>query len=242
MTEAIASGLPASIAAQSTLRDTETRHAQPSPPPGALIDELDRALAAFDEAAANAAFDRALATLTVRSLLADIVMPYLQRLGTRWEAGEASIAHEHFATGIVRGRLLGLARGWGAGSGRIEMLACPPREQHDLGLIVLGLMLRQHGWRIVMLGPNTPIATIAESADRIPPDLIVIASMQPELLDPARDELISLAKLHRVAIAGPGATTALAQDTGTWLIEGSPVDGATAVEGADEARRPATPV
>ena len=118
--------------------------------------ELADALAGFSEGRANAVLDRLLAALSVDAVLRDVVLPYLHDLGEAWERGEASIAQEHFASNVLRGRLLGLGRGWGEGSGPHALLACPPREQHDLGLIAFGLALRNRGWRITYLGPGHP--------------------------------------------------------------------------------------
>ena len=94
------------------------------------------------------------------SLLRDLLIPYLHDLGERWEAGTASVAQEHFASNFLRGRLLGLARGWGQGGGPLAILACAPSELHDLPLIAFGLALRAHGWRIAFLGPDTPLGTL----------------------------------------------------------------------------------
>ena len=115
-------------------------------------DQLRGALDGFDEARAHAALDRLLSTFTLETVLRDAVLPYLRELGERWERGEASIAQEHFASVLLRGRLLGLARGWGSGGSRLALLACLPGEQHDLGLICFGLALRGQGWRIIFLG------------------------------------------------------------------------------------------
>jgi DNA-binding transcriptional MerR regulator len=232
MTAAIAEGLPASVAARraaSTATKTPSRPSVPAAAPPLLVDEFEAALDAFDETRANAVFDGALAGYSLASVLGSLVMPYLQRLGRRWQDGEATIAQEHFATGIVRGRLLGLARGWGTGVGRMAVLACPPGEQHDLGLIVFGLVLREQGWRIVLLGPNTPVATLAEAADRLRPELVIVAAMQTELLDGVQGELGELAARHRVALAGPGATARLARRTDAWLVSESPVEGAIGI-------------
>ena len=84
--------------------------------------------------------------------------PYLHELGERWRSGEASVAQEHFASNLLRARLLALARGWERGEGRTALLACAPGEQHDLPLIIFGLALRGRGWRIVFLGADTPAA------------------------------------------------------------------------------------
>ena len=68
------------------------------------------------------------------------------------------------SSSLLRGRLLGLARGWGNGGSPLALLACVPGDQHDLGLICFGLALRRHGWRIAYLGPDTPLETISETA------------------------------------------------------------------------------
>ena len=86
------------------------------------------------------------------------------------QRGDASVAQEHFASGVLRGRLLGLARGWGLGLGPAAVLACLPGEQHDLGLIAFGLALRARGWRIVYLGPDAPIETVEDVSRRLEPE------------------------------------------------------------------------
>ena len=49
--------------------------------------------------------------LSVTAVLRDVVLPYLTELGDRWDSGTASIAQEHFASNVIRGRLAGLAQG-----------------------------------------------------------------------------------------------------------------------------------
>jgi MerR family transcriptional regulator, light-induced transcriptional regulator len=44
-------------------------------------------------------------------VLRDVVLPYLRALGDRWERGDVSVAQEHFASNLIRGRLATLARG-----------------------------------------------------------------------------------------------------------------------------------
>ena len=150
-----------------------------------LADALDR----FDEPRAQAILDRLLAAATVDMLLSEVVLPYLRELGDRWERGEASIAQEHFASGILRGRLLGLARGWGLGVGPAAVLACLPGEQHDLGLVAFGLALRARGWRIVYLGPDTPIETIEETSRLLQPSLVVLHAATADRVRPVVDQL-----------------------------------------------------
>src|SRR6476661_8692311 len=65
--------------------------------------ELAVAIERFDEPAAQAVIDRALAATTSDVLLVDVLLPYLRELGDRWRRGETSIGEEHFASSLVRG-------------------------------------------------------------------------------------------------------------------------------------------
>jgi len=168
--------------------------------PAAARAELARATDAFDEPRAQALIDDLLARTTIDALLSGIVIPFLHELGERWERGEVSIAQEHFASNLLRGRLLGLARGWGRGNGPAALLACPEGEHHDLGLVAFGLALRERGWRIDYLGGNTPVASIAEAAATIEPELLVLSAVSADRLEP-----LPPMTAGRVALAGPGA-------------------------------------
>src|SRR5215208_4688029 len=141
--------------------------------------ELVDALASFAEGKANSALDRLLGALSVDTLLVEIVLPYLHELGEAWARGNASVAQEHVASNFIRGRLFGLARGWGEGAGPHALLACPPGEQHDLGLIAFGLTLRNRGWRITYLGQDTPLSTLEQEARELAPDRVVVAASTP---------------------------------------------------------------
>jgi MerR family transcriptional regulator, light-induced transcriptional regulator len=165
---------------------------------------LADALEAFDEPVAQAVLDELLAAATVGALLSEVVMPYLRDVGDRWERGDLSIAQEHFASNVLRGRLLSLARGWGRGEGPRALLACPAGERHDLGLIAFGLALRERGWEIHYLGPDTPVESLEEAAQRTVPAVIVLSAVRREPLE----QLARLAARHRVAIAGAGAASA----------------------------------
>ena len=186
-------------------------------------DPLAQALERFDEPAAQDAFDRALSAVSIESLLRDLVIPYLHDLGERWEAGTASVAQEHFASNFLRGRLLGLARGWGQGGGPLAILACAPGELHDLPLIAFGLALRAHGWRIAFLGPDTPLGTLTDTAAKLEPRLVVVSATSAPRLARVRDELATLVGSTPLALAGAGATNALAESVGADRLAEDPV-------------------
>ncbi len=190
--------------------------------PGALARAMDE----MDEPAVQALLDRLLADFTVETVLRDVVLPYLHAVGERWERGQTSVAQEHFATNLLRGRLANLARGWGSGRGPRAVLACPPGEEHDLPLLVFGIVLHRNGWRISFLGANTPFEDLARTSAELLPDLVVLTAVTPERFDGVNGHLSRLAGLAPLALAGAGATPAITQSVGARRLDDDPVTAA----------------
>jgi DNA-binding transcriptional MerR regulator len=216
----LADGLAAAEAAA-----LASRSAGPAPSASALDDlhrELEIALLAFDEPRAQAIIDSLLAAATLDTVLSKVLVPYLHDLGEGWERGEVSIAQEHFASSVLRGRLLGLARGWDRGLGPRVLLACAPGEQHDLGLICFGLVLRERGWRIGYLGADTPIDSVASAALAFAPGFVVLSAVTAERFRAIADELRELAKATRLCLGGAGAAAADV-GAGALALDGDPV-------------------
>jgi DNA-binding transcriptional MerR regulator len=143
-TELIAEGLSAAEAARlaATAAGADARDNVPLVTD--LATRLQRSLDEFDAAAAQATLDRLFAAVSVEFALTEVLIPYLHDLGERWAAGTVTVAQEHFAANLVRGRLLGLAQDWGGGGTSTAVAACLPGEAHDLGLVMLGLGLAGH--------------------------------------------------------------------------------------------------
>jgi DNA-binding transcriptional MerR regulator len=241
----LADGLAAAEAAAAAARTVAGEEAAPPAlSPAALRDELNQSLDGFDEPRAQAILDRLLGVSTLELLLGEVVLPYLSELGERWARGDASIAQEHFATAVLRGRLLGIARGWGAGIGPVAVLACLPGERHDLGLIAFGLALRARGWRIVYLGPDTPIETVDDASRNLRPSLIVLSAVSGEHVQPHGAGLRGLAARQPLALGGGAAASGVLESEGVLMLTGDPIAEAALVstlerDGAAPGRRPA---
>ena len=224
MQEFLADGLSAAQAAHAVLAEEPVAL---GPAANIGVDELAaslrEALDAFDEPGAQAVLDRLLCDLSLPTVLRDVLIPYLAELGDRWQAGTASVAQEHFASFVIRGRLGGLARGWGSGRGPRAVLACPPFELHDLALMVFGIVLNRQGWRIDYLGTSTPLDALVRTAESTRPALVVIAASTPDVVEPIRNELAALAERFPLALAGPGVTPDLAAAIGARHLAGDPV-------------------
>lgn len=207
MRRALDDGLSAAQAAQVALASEV-----PAPAAGLIGDAAERLLTAiqcYDEAEVQAVLDDCLATFGLETFLRDLILPTLTEVGRRWQDGEAEVSQEHFASNLIRGRLLSLARFWGRGSGPLALLACPPGERHDISLIAFGLLLRSYGWRILFLGADTPIATLSHAANTTASAAIVLAAFDPAPLEAEAAALRRIARSTPLFISGPAASAAM---------------------------------
>jgi MerR family transcriptional regulator, light-induced transcriptional regulator len=230
MKSQLADGLSAAEAARRVLAEAPDDGPRTDREPGVLLDEplhdLRTALTSFDDVGANAALDQLVASLSLESLLGDVALPMLREIGEGWERGEITVAQEHFASNLLRGRLLALGRGWGRGAGRHALLAAPAGEQHDLGLVVLALALRDRGWRVTFLGADTPIDTVGEAAQRVAPEVVVLATLVPPTGD-TRAAIRTLVRDRRVVLAGAGISHDVARALGAEHFAEGPIEAAT---------------
>ena len=215
-------GLFAAEAARLALAD-DLGDEPAAPGPVVDADELAAALDRFDEAGAQRALDSLLAALTLDVVLRDVLLPYLHELGERWERGEVSVAQEHFASNLIRGRLMSLARSWDRGMGPRALLACVEGERHDLPLVCFGLALRGHGWRISYLGADTPIASLAEALRTLAPDAVVVSGTVRGAFGATATKLRKIALDAPLFVAGAAADEAVARRVRGTLLSGDPV-------------------
>jgi MerR family transcriptional regulator, light-induced transcriptional regulator len=219
----IASGLSASEAARLASRGEDSSAPEGSARCAEIEAALTRGLDTLDEAMAQAALDQLFGAFALGFALSEVILPVLHRLGERWAAAETSVAQEHFASNLIGGRLRALARGWGNGVGPRAVLACPPGERHELGLLCFGLALREHGWRITYLGVETPLRELADSLGELQPTVVVLSAISRQRFLDARDELSELGARVRVLIGGAGASEALAHTLGVEFLGGDAV-------------------
>ena len=228
-------GVPAAEAARlATSADTE-----PAAPERFENGELDRlkralrrALSRFDDAGAHEQLDRLFAVYSTDTALSQVVLPTLRELGERWACGEIGVGDEHFASNLIHGRLLSLARKWDSGHGPRALLAAPPGELHTMGLLAFGLALWTRGWRITYLGADTPVAALAQLADTLDPAQVVLASARADAYVRAGDALAELAARVPLAVAGAGAHPGLGSRLGAAVLQGDPVTEAARVAGS----------
>ena len=222
MRQALDEGLSAAEAARVALEAAGS--------PDRLIEDararLMSAIEYYDEAAVQAVLDDGLAAFGLEAFVRELILPILTAVGRGWEGGRVEISQEHFASNLIRGRLLSLARLWGRGLGPIALLACAPGEQHDISLLVFGLILRSHGWRIVFLGADTPLSTLQQTARTTGPAVIVLVTFDAALVQAEGVPLRRLARIAPLFLSGPGASADLTRQLRVRRLDGDLIEAA----------------
>lgn len=229
-TQLIAEGLSAAEAARLAATTDPTPPKTELPLVTDLATQLRVSLDGFDAAAGQAALDRLFAAVSVEFALTEVLIPYLHDLGERWAAGTVTVAQEHFASNLVRGRLLGLAQDWGAGSASRAVVACLPGEAHDLGLVMLGLLMARRGWQLTFLGADTPLDSVEAAVRTLHPSLVILTTYDVAVFDRHAAAIAHLAASVRVAVAAPVETEVIV-GTGAEPMSGDIPTAAAALTG-----------
>lgn len=192
-------------------------------------DDLARSLESYDDVGAQAALDSLLAAFSLDTVVREVLVPYLHAVGERWQRGELSVGQEHFISNVIRGRLLALSRGWDRGVGPRAVLASAEGDQHDLPVLLFGVLLRTHGWRITFLGADTPITSLAETVRAVRPDVAIITGTVQGVFEPLVEQLREVAREAPLFLAGPAADDGLARHANAIHLDGDLVDATSRV-------------
>ncbi len=174
-------------------------------PPG--VRHLERFWAAvmeLDSEAADAALSEAQAGLDAITCCDTVLVPLLRDMASRLD-----VAREHMASALVRHRLRMLLTGMErVGEGPRGLLACPARDHHEGGLLALGVHLKARGWRVTLLGADTPAEALRGACLQVRPDVVALSfSRRRDVGDfvSVLSEAMQACVPAPVVVGGPGA-------------------------------------
>ena len=117
----------------------------------------------------------------MEQVLDDIIQANLIEVGNAWHHGELPIAVEHFATQFFSSQLLAMAGSAGIPDQEGTIVAaCAPGETHQVGLLMLVVLLRWCGWDVRYLGPDLSLQGLAEALSFVNPRMILFSATMPE--------------------------------------------------------------
>lgn len=141
------------------------------------------ALENFDSERLDNLYNEACALYPIDIVTDNLMLPMLEEIGQRWDKRPAGIAEEHFFSAWLRNKLGARLHHTSAmARGPVLILACLPKESHEIGLLIFALAAIQHGYRVVYLGANMPVRQIFHAARALSAEAVVLAGRE------ARDE------------------------------------------------------
>lgn len=182
--------------------------------PGDLRDTLIGAIEENDPRTVSATLDQAFAVLPLEQALTEVVTPALRWAGEAWHRGDLSVAQEHAVTAKVRAHLGKLISEGQGGVRGAAVLACAPGEHHDVGLLMLAVMLRSDGWRVEFLGANTPVDDAVAFAATIGASILCFSASRSESVDELRATLPAVEPpgLMMIVVGGSAVTPEIAAE------------------------------
>jgi MerR family transcriptional regulator, light-induced transcriptional regulator len=183
--------------------------------PARLLSRLVGALRAFDEAEAGRAFAAAEALLGAEAAAVELVPPAIaavSRSDGHGGRGQPPVEVEHFASNVLRRLVLRLLDRLPPALGRPLLVGCGPDEQHELGALLVTLLLRHRGHRVVYLGARLPGPALERAAAALDPAGVVVGLTMREALERAvtwaRDRHRTLRLAPAVWWGGPALAAA----------------------------------
>ncbi len=190
---------PSSIVAleeAALLRLAESRHVTSPPTAVGNIETtaLDL-LRQHDQEGLRRALYRLLLRQGLTSFVQDTISPLNHAVGEAWSRGELEIYEEHLYTEAVQSVLRSAMAGLSDPSGRPRVLLTTlPGEPHGLGILMVAAMLALEGAYCLSLGPQTPLAEIANAARAQAVDVVVLSF---SIIYPPRRIVPALEELHK---------------------------------------------
>ncbi|GHG98224.1 MerR family transcriptional regulator [Comamonas sp. JC664] len=181
-----------------------------SPPPREqpeaerLVERFWASVVTLDGDEVTRVLDDAQTVMDVEAYCDRFLLPLLREMGVRLD-----IAREHLASALIRQRLRRVYDGLSSVStGPRTLLACPSGDHHEGGLLVLGIHLKRKGWRVTLLGADTPAMALQVACAQVRPDVVALSfvrSRSVEEFTPVLEEALRACAPFPVVVGGLGA-------------------------------------
>jgi DNA-binding transcriptional MerR regulator len=146
-------------------------------PPERYVKELFNLLTHHNEADASLLIQEINSGFDVETVIVRIITPCLICVGEAWYQGNLTISSEHFASAFIRSRLYTLYQSYPiATRGANILIGGAPTEEHELGALMMAILLRSRGYRVEYLGPNLHLDDLIDYAEAEKPAAVILTA------------------------------------------------------------------
>ena len=160
------------------------------------VNDLVKCMLAFDEAGFDRIYADAVSRFGLYSAVIQVIYPFLHKTGVLWNADKAAPVQEHFASGIIKRKLMAATDALAPASKTLDkfILFLPAGEWHDLGLLFANYILRSQGCQTIYLGQNVPKDNLSQIIHAVNPGFLLtfyvlnrpVAEIEKEVKDISR--------------------------------------------------------
>lgn len=173
------------------------------------VRDLIRAMIDFDERAFGKVLESVMRVMRPEEGITGVIYPFLETVGLLWRIDGARPIQEHFASGLIRRKLISMIDQLPVSeNGKTFLLFLPDGEWHEIGLLVAEYMLRSYGAKVINLGQSVPFEDITFMLQRLNPDRVftILTHDRSERIMETVDALVSKKKgAMRLLVAGSPA-------------------------------------
>ena len=168
-------------------------------PPQRYVDDLFDLLKKHNEVDAARLFEDLISKFDLETMIEKVVTPTLIAIGEAWFKGDLMISTEHFATAFLLSRLNNLYISLPiVNKGRKILIGGGPSEEHEMGALMMAVLLRNRGYRVEFLGANLHLDDLVDYAQQVKPALVVLTASTTRI---AMELLRAQAKLNTITPA-----------------------------------------
>lgn len=137
--------------------------------------------------------------------------PLVEQIGIDWEEGQVGIGEEHRMTHLLIDALYALRRPEAEREAPFALVACPESAHHELGALLVRLILEERGWRVLYLGADVPAEEIGWQQQQWRAELVALSFVPPltraDVLRTLRvlGQLYDEARPYTLVLGGGGA-------------------------------------
>ncbi len=125
----------------------------------AQINNLFVSMIEFDEDHFEKTVADSILKIGFEDTITNILYPFLHKVGVLWQVGSIIPAQEHFASNLIRRKLLVVIeakKNYIKSDAKTFLLFLPEKELHEIGLLFCYYIIRKYGHKVIYLGQDTP--------------------------------------------------------------------------------------
>ena len=159
------------------LKTTPNIEVAQAQPPSIYAERLYKALIVHDDEEADNVLQAAHAIFDLVVVFERVIMPCLFEIGEAWRMGNLSITSEHMASSFIKAKLMSLLNAYpNRRTPPVIMVGCAPFEQHEIGILMMAILLRRNGQRVEYLGTDVPLDDLLDYARREHPAMVLLSA------------------------------------------------------------------